>query len=259
MAEFLEEEDLGEGVRVLRLNRPPASALNTPFLLSIAQRLNELSHMESLRALVLTGTGKVLSAGLDLKEAVNFSVAEQTDVCDGLNRAYGALYGFPKPVIAAINGHAIAGGLFFVLAADYRIAAEGSRFGLTEVRVGVRFPVSALQIAKAELSATLSRRLLLSGRNIEAGEALDHKLLDEVVARDEVMDRAVSVARDYAAIPPMAYGDVKRQLRGAAMDKIHDAIENGNDPTLNGWFTEESQAAASALLAAATSGRGRSS
>ena len=252
MADFLDEEDLGEGVRVLRLNRPPASALNTPFLLSIAQRLNELAHMDTLRALVLTGTGKVLSAGLDLKEAVSFTVAEQTAVCDGLNRAYGALYGFPKPVIAATNGHAIAGGLFFVLAADYRIAAEGSRFGLTEVRVGVRFPVSALEIANQELSPTLSRRLLLSGRNIGAVEALEHKLLDEVVPLDEVMDRAVSVARDYATIPPIAYGDVKQQLRGPAMTKISDAIETGNDATLDGWFTEETRTAAMALLAAAT-------
>ena len=252
MADFLVEQDLGEGVRVLRLNRPPASALNTPFLLSIAQRLNELAHMNDLRALVLTGSGKVLSAGLDLKEAVEFSLTEQTAVCDALNRAYGALYGFPKPVIAAVNGHAIAGGLFFVLAADYRIAAHGSRFGLTEVRVGVRFPVSALEIAREELSPTLRRRLLLSGRNVEADEALDHKMLDEVQAQDAVMSRAVSVARDYATIPPIAYRDVKRQLREPALAKIRDAIDNGNDETLDGWFTEESRAAASALLAAAT-------
>ena len=252
MPEFLHEEDLGEGVRVLRLDRPPASALNAPFLLSIEQRLNELSHMETLRALILTGTGKVLSAGLDLKEAVDFSLKEQTAVCDALNRAYSALYGFPKPVIGAINGHAIAGGFFFVLGADYRIAAEGSRFGLTEVRVGVRFPVAALEMARAELSATMSRRLLLSGRNIEAAEALDHKVLDEVVARNAVMARALEVARDYAAIPPLAYGDVKHQLRAPVMAKIRDAIDNGNDPTLDGWFTDESRDAAAALLAAAT-------
>lgn len=252
MAEFLKEEDLGEGVRLLRLSRPPASALNTPFLTAIAQRLNELAHMDTLRALVLTGTGRVLSAGLDLKEAVDFNLAEQTAVCDGLNRAYGALYGFPKPVIAAVNGHAIAGGLFFVLASDYRIAAEGSRFGLTEVRVAVRFPVSALEIAKQELSPTLSRRLLLSGRNIEADEALEHRLLDEVVAPDQVLARAVQVARDYAGIPPIAYGQVKSQLRGSVLAKITDAIENRNDETLDGWFTEESRSAATALLAAAT-------
>ncbi len=252
MAEFLEEEDLGEGVRVLRLNRPPASALNTPFLLSIEQRLKELSHMDDLRALILTVTGKVLSAGLDLKEAVEFSLEQQTAICDALNRAYGALYGFPKPVIAAINGHAIAGGFFFVLGADYRIAAEGSRFGLTEVRVGVRFPVSALEIAREELPPTMNRRFLLSGRNISADEALDHKVLDEVLPGEGVMARAVEMARDYATIPPIAYGDVKHQLRGPAVAKIRDAIDNGNDPTLDGWFTEESKAAAAALLAAAT-------
>ena len=252
MAEFLQEEDLGEGVRVLRLARPPASALNTAFLLDIEQRLKELAFMPDLRALILTGTGKVLSAGLDLKEAVDFDLEAQTAICDALNRAYGALYGFPKPVIAAINGHAIAGGFFFVLGADYRIAADASTFGLTEVRVGVSFPISALEIAKAELSATLSRRLLLSGRNIKADEALDHKVLDEVVTRDEVMTRAIQVARDYATIPPIAYGDVKAQLRADALERIRRAVEEGEDPTLKGWFTAESREAAASLLAAAT-------
>lgn len=252
MTEFLHEEDLGGGIRVLRLNRPPASALNTTFLLAIEQRLKELSFMEELRSLILTGTDKVLSAGLDLKEAVDFSLEQQTAVCDALNRAYGALYGFPKPVIAAINGHAIAGGFFFVLGADYRIAADSARFGLTEVRVGVRFPIAALEMARLELSPTMSRRLLLSGRNIRADEALDHKVLDEVVAPDGVMPRAIEMAKDYATIPPIAYGDVKQQLREPALERIRDAIENANDPTLDGWFTDESRSAAAALLEQAT-------
>lgn len=252
MTKFLEEEDLGGGIGVLRLNRPPASALNTPFLLDIEQKLSELAERQDLKALILTGTGKVLSAGLDLKEAVGFDLQAQTDICDALNRAYGALYGFPKPVIAAINGHAIAGGFFFVLGTDYRIATDRATFGLTEVRVGVRFPVAPLEMARDELSATMLRRFLLSGRNIKAPEALDHKILDEVVNAEQVMKRAIEVAADYATIPPIAYGDVKRQIRGATLARIRDVIENRNDPTLDGWFTEESKASAAALLAAAT-------
>lgn len=252
MTEFLHEEDRDGGIRILRLNRPPASALNTPFLLAIAQRLNELSLKDDLRALILTGTDNVLSAGLDLKEAVDFSLEQQTAVCDALNRAYGALYGFPKPVIAAINGHAIAGGFFFVLGADYRIASQRARFGLTEVRVGVRFPIAALEMAREELSPTMRRRLLLSGRNISAEEAREHNVLDEVVSPDQVMERALEFAQDYATIPPIAYGDVKKQLREKALDRIRDAIETRNDPTLDGWFTDESKAAAAALLEQAT-------
>ncbi len=252
MTEHLEEEDLGGGLRLLRLNRPPASALNSPFLLSIEQRLNELAAHPEVKALILTGTGKVLSAGLDLKEAVGFDVQGQTDVVDALNRAFGALYAFAKPAIAAINGHAIAGGFFFVLGCDYRIAAEGASFGLTEVRVGVRFPVSAIEIAKAELSPTMSRRLLLSGRNIRADEALDHKVLDEVLPADTVMARAAEVAADYASIPPIAYGDVKAQTRADVLAKIRDAVDNRADPCLDGWFTNETRETAAALLAAAT-------
>ncbi|MEM7427789.1 MAG: enoyl-CoA hydratase/isomerase family protein [Pseudomonadota bacterium] len=252
MSEYLEEEDLGQGLRVLRLNRPPASALNTPFLLDIARRLGELAAHPEVKALILTGTDRVLSAGLDLKEAVKFSAEEQDDIVDGLNRAYGALYGFPKPVVGAVNGHAIAGGFFFVLGCDYRIAAEGASFGLTEVRVAVRFPVSAIEMAKAELSPTMSRRLLLSGRNIRAAEALDHKILDEVVPAAEVMSRARETAADYASIPPIAYADVKAQTRGDVVARIRDAVEKREDPCLDGWFTKETRTTAAALLAAAT-------
>ena len=252
MSEFLPEDDLGGGVRVLRLARPPASALNSPFLLEIEDRLNTLAGDPDLKALILTGTGKVLSAGLDLKEAVGFSDQDQTDIVDALNRAYAALYGFPKPVVAAINGHAIAGGFFFVLGADYRIAATESTFGLTEVRVGVTFPVVALEMAKAELSATMSRRFLLSGLNIKADEARDHKVIDEIVGRDTVLSRAVEVARDYAKIPPIAYADVKRQLRSEVLIKARAAIDGREDPALQGWFTEETRSTAAALLKAAT-------
>ena len=252
MTEYLEEEDLGGGLRLLRLNRPPASALNSPFLLSIEQRLAELAVHPDVKALILTGTDRVLSAGLDLKEAVGFDAQAQTDVVDALNRAYQVLYGFPKPVIAAINGHAIAGGFFFVLGSDYRIAADGASFGLTEVRVGVRFPVAAIEMAKAELSPTMSRRLLLAGRNIKADEALDHKILDEVLPADQVMARAREVAADYASIPPIAYGDVKAQMRREALARIRDAVDNRNDPCLDGWFTTETRDTAAALLAAAT-------
>lgn len=248
---FLREELLGDNVLKIELDRPPANALTVAFLDEIENRLAALRSGNTVRAIIITGAGKALSAGLDLKEAQHFSAGQQSAMADALNRAYGALYSFPKPVIAAVNGPAIAGGLFFVLTADYRIAAPQALFGLTEVRVGVQFPVAPLEIARAELAPAQARRFLLSGRNAGTDTALDAGVIDEVVEPDALMKRSFAVARDYAALPPKAFAGIKAQLRAPALSAIRAAIEQRNDPTLEGWFTDETAEAARILLATA--------
>ena len=94
--------------------------------------------------MILTGHGSVFSAGLDLKEIPRYDGAQQNRMLARLNKVIHRLYAMPIPVVAAVNGHAIAGGLVLALACDWRVAAEtGALFGLTEIRVGVPYPVSA--------------------------------------------------------------------------------------------------------------------
>ncbi len=243
--------DHGGGITQLALARPPVNALNPEFLGEIDVRLSEIESGADVRAIVITSDLPVFSAGMDLKEAQEFTVEEQTAVVDGLNGTFCRLYGIKKPVIVAVNRAAIAGGLFFVLAADYTIAGKGAKFGLTEVRVGVDFPVTPLEIACAELTPSASRRLMLGGRNLDADAAREMGIVDEVVDPAELIALAMEVAKDYAEIPAMAYSRVKMQLRGRVIKKLRDTIESQIDPTRNGWFTEETLGAMKALMAEA--------
>src|SRR5689334_8529697 len=154
--------ETSNGISTLRLNRPPANALDLPFLTELGDAFTELENQTEVRALIVTGRDKFFSAGLDLKAVPAYSADEQRLLASELNRMVGRLYGLPLPVIAAVNGHCIAGGVIVALCCDYRIAAAGDyKIGLTEARVGVVFPVGPMAVVQGELSAPAARRAVL--------------------------------------------------------------------------------------------------
>ncbi len=252
MSDNLDREDAAGGVTILTLKRAPVNALNPDYLSEIEATLSAIDADSSVRALVLTSGLKVFSAGMDLKEAIDFTDADQTAVVDGLNATYTRLYAMSKPVITAANGAAIAGGLFFILATDYTVARQRAKFGLTEVRVGVNFPVAPLEIARATLSPAAFRQVLLGGNLLDAAVAKEMGIVDEVVEPDDVMERALAVARNYAAIPPKTYASVKMQMRKNELDLISRVLAEGTDTTRNSWYSDETRGAMTALLEAAT-------
>ena len=242
-------ETRDDGIAVVTMHRAPVNALMPDFLAEVAAAAAACAADPAVRALVLTSGLKVLSGGFDLKAAQAFTRDKETAIVDHLNADFTSLYAFPKPLITAANGAAIAGGLFFVLSADYTVAARHAEFGLAEVRVGANFPVGPLEIARDALSPAARRRLMLGGRPVDAETARAMGIVDEIAEPDALLDRAVAVARDYAENPPLAYAAIKAQLRGPALKTIHDTIANGSDPTRTGWFTEETKAAMAAMIA----------
>ena len=134
----------GDGIIELQLGRAPVNALSAEFLMEFADEITRIGQDDEVRAIILTSPFKVFSAGLDLKEAQDFDLEQQQAIVRGLNEGFLALYACPKPVVACIGGAAIAGGLFFVLASDRRVALSKSSFGLAEVRVGADFPFGPL-------------------------------------------------------------------------------------------------------------------
>lgn len=242
-------ETLAEGVTGMQIDRAPVNALNPTFLAEIDRVIESLAKDDAVRAVVLSGAGKTLSGGMDLKELLDFSSADQRAMVTGLNRTFSALYGFPKPLICAANGPGIAGGLFFVLVSDYCVASERAVFGLAEMRVGIRFPVGPFEIASHELAPHACRRIMLGGASHDAATALQLGLIDEAVARDDVMARAIEVATDYAGLPGDAYAHTKRQLRGEVLDRIAGVLEADSDPMSAGWATDETRVATQAMLA----------
>ena len=236
-------------VALVTLRRPPANALNIELTEEVAALFQDLGQDRSVRAVILTGHGKSFCAGVDLKLVPDFDHSRQRRMVKALNHAFHSIYSCPLPVVGAINGHAIAGGLLLALCCDWRIAAKTPFLaGLTEVRVGVPYPVAAMEVARHELRPDVARRLVLSGQNMASIAALDAGVFDEAVDPDTLLRRALAKAEEFAALPQGAFARTKRQLRAGAVEVIEAAVA-GEEPLLDNWLSRETVAAAATVLA----------
>jgi enoyl-CoA hydratase len=235
-------------IAIVTLRRPPANAMNLEFTGEIATVFQGLGQDRSVRSLVLTGQGKSFCAGVDLKALPSFDEIYQRRMVDALNRAFYAVYSCPVPVVGAINGHAIAGGLVLALCCDWRIAAKAQFLaGLAEVRVGVPYPVAAMEVARQELRPDVARQLVLFGQNVTAAAAVQAGVFDEMVDSEALLERALAKAHEFVALPQTAFARSKRQLRSRAYAAIEAAIA-GAEPLLEGWLSRETIEAAAAVL-----------
>ena len=235
-------------VAILRLDRPPVNALELGLAAEMGRRLTEVEASDA-GAIVLTGAGACFSAGLDLKVVPRYGREEQRAMVAAANRLLARLYACPRPVVAAINGHAIAGGFVIALACDYRVAVEsGCKLGLTEARAGIPFPAAAMTILRAELAPAPARRLTLYARNVDPATALACGAVDELAPAARVRERALEVARDMAAIPRETYTRIKHQLRADVMARLGEIDARGADPLLAAWLDSEAGGAAAAVL-----------
>ena len=243
------ELDVGDGIATLRINRPPVNAIDLPTIEQMGVAMADIEARRDLKALLVTGAGRCFSAGLDLKLVPTYGRDEQRRTIQGINNLVGRLYGLPLPTVAAVNGHAIAGGLVLALACDYRVGTKAPcQIGLTEARAGVPFPRVAMAVVQAELSPPAARRLTLVARNSAPEAALAEGILDELQPEDRVLTRAQELAAELGAISRVAYTRTKHQLRGTILAALADSISGGTDPLLDDWLNPETPGAAAALL-----------
>jgi enoyl-CoA hydratase len=232
-------------VALVRGDRPPANAMNLELLADLVAALDELAA-DRPGAVVLAGRPGYFSAGVDLKLAPTLTAEQQAEMVAGINRMAIGWYGFPRPVVAAVDGHAIAGGLVLAMAADHRVAGQTGKLGLTELRAGIPYPAAALGVVAAELAPPVVRRLVLGAELIDPAQALEWSVVDELAPEGAVVDRALAVATDLAATPRATYTRVKEQLRGAKVAELEAAA--AADPLLRGWLDSETAAAAASRL-----------
>lgn len=242
---LLEQHD---AITVVRLNRPPANA----FCLELAREIEvalDSPAVNAAEALVLTGAGHFFSGGLDLEAVPTYSTEEQGSFLAILNRVMARLYTCPIPVVAAVNGHAIAGAFMLALTSDYRIGPTGdAQFGLTEARVGIPFPAVPMIVLRAECAPQDVRYTTLFARTFSSEEALRRGMFDELQHPEAVLERALEVARDLASMPADGYQRIKHQVRRAAIEQIQEVIATDADPMLEGWLSPEAEKASLAHL-----------
>jgi enoyl-CoA hydratase len=244
MAELVQIEEHGE-VALVRIDRPPANAMDLD-LLEAGNAVREELEAASPGAVVLTGRPGYFSAGVDLKLAPTLGPEQQGEMVAGINRLFAGWYAFPRPLVCAVNGHAIAGGLILALCGDYRVCATEGKLGLTELKAGIPYPAAAMGVVRHELSPQAARQLVLRAGLVEPRRAHELGAVDELAEPEIVIDRALEIASERAELPRAAYEHVKRQLRGPAIDEIEAAV--ANDPLASGWLSDESAGAAAGIL-----------
>jgi enoyl-CoA hydratase len=213
------ERESHDGIVTLRLAHGKASALDVELLEALDAALEE-TERAGARAVVLTGSGSIFSAGVDLFRLTNDGAPYVARFFPILARAVRRLFTFPRPVVAAINGHAIAGGCVLAEACDHRLMAEGKgRIGVPELLVGVSFPALVLEVLRFAAAPQHLQEIVYGGQTFGTEAALAKGLVDEVVAPEMLAARAQEVASHLASIDPAAFAITKRQLRADAIER----------------------------------------
>lgn len=219
---------------MLALSVGPVNALDVEVLDGFTGAIGGL-HDSGAPALVVTGSGRAFSAGVDLNRVVDGGAGYTDRLIPALAAAFAAVFRYPGPTVAAINGAAIAGGCVLACACDRRLISPDAQIGAPEVRVGVAFPAAALEIMRYACGDR-AEEVLLGGRTYRGDGAVTAGLAHRVVAED-LMGAAVAEASDLADIPADPYRNTKAQLRAPTMARIRDGAVD--DEVRRMWGAEQ--------------------
>ena len=198
-------------VALLRMEAGKANAIGPAFLSALD---NLLGGLDGAAAVVMTGQGNAFSVGLDLPALIGLDREALRGLISRFDEVMLRLFEFAAPMVAAVNGHAVAGGCVLALQADVRLVADKElRIGLNETQLGIGLPASVLEPLRLQVPASSLLPLALEGRLVAPREALALGLVHEVVPEAELLDRALFRARALAALPPGGVRLVKAALR----------------------------------------------
>lgn len=233
---------MDDGVAVVTMQYGKANALDIEFCEALAERFVGLRRSDA-RAVVLTGQGGIFSAGVDLKRLAAGGGEYARRFLPALHKLYETVFFHPQPVVAAINGHAIAGGCVLACCADRRVMADAAgRIGVTELLVGVPFPALAFEIVRHAVPSRHFAEFVLSGATYETTAALDCGWIDEVAEPDALLGDAVAIAHELALLSPAAFAETKRQLRQPVSEWLARTGEATDRTVTDIWASPDTQA-----------------
>ena len=220
-----------EGTHVITIERPPMNALDLDTIIAL-ERTFAAARDAAHGGIVLTGSGRAFSAGVDTRAFANYGRDERHAMVHAITRMVARLLEISSPVVAAINGHALGGGFVLMLACDYRIAVDNdeAKLGMTEAKAGIPFPAGPLEIIRHELSPQLLRRLTLTSAVFSTRVLFDLGILDALCAGENIKSKALEMATSLAAQP--GFRAVKQQIRGRLAKRVADMATSGDDAFL---------------------------
>jgi enoyl-CoA hydratase len=237
---MIERSDV-EGIAILKLARGKANAMDIELCQAVIDAFRSL-QTSLAKAVILSGEGGMFSAGVDLIRTSAGGPDYVRKFLPVLNAMFDAVFHFPRPVIAAVNGHAIAGGCVLACCADYRVMAQGNgRIGITELLVGLPFPALAFEVMRFATTPRFFPQAVYGGQTHLSDGGLERGWIHEVVPATELIDRALAVARGLAALPAITFATTKRQLHADVLARMEKDGAATDAAVIDVWASSEAQ------------------
>jgi enoyl-CoA hydratase/carnithine racemase len=223
VSEFVRLE-VADGVGTLRLDRPPVNAMNAAMQDQLHDVAQQAAGRDDVRAVVVYGGERAFAAGADVKEMAAMTHAQMVARAEPLQAAFNAVAAIPKPVVAAITGYALGGGLELALAADVRFCADDAKLGQPEILLGVIPGAGGTQRLARLIGPSRAKELIFTGRTLDAYEALRAGLVNKVVPAEELLPVATAWAAQFARGPAVALAAAKRAVDEGLEAALDDAL-----------------------------------
>ncbi len=211
------------GVATVEMCHGKVNAMDLELCLALEQCFEELDRDPEIEVAVLTGNRRVFSAGVDLKRLIAEPVEYVDQFFPAIRRVFYRVFTFSKPLIAAISGHALAGGCVVASAADYRVLARDAKIGMPELRVGLALPTEGIECFRFAVAPQYFQRVVTSGAAFCNEQAITAGLADVLVDHSEVLPQAQAFAAEYRQIPRKVFALTKEQIRRPVLEKMSEA------------------------------------
>ena len=234
------EKIINDEIATIMLNRGKVNALNEQMVKEIKDVLNDIIADPKVKAAILTGHGKFFSFGFDIPEFYEYSKENFTQFLSDFSDLYLGIYTSPKPVIAALNGHTIAGGCILASVCDYKIMETGkSKISLNEINLGASIFFGVVEILKNLIGQKNAEKILFSGSMFSADEALDLGLIDSVSEPGNLMDKALKTANEYGSKNSAAFSAIKGHFRNNIVEEIKKKEKDSIDEFVEIWYSDK--------------------
>jgi enoyl-CoA hydratase/carnithine racemase len=233
--------EVKDGVGTIRLDRPPVNALNAQVTAELAELAKEVTERDDVRAVILYGGEKTFAGGADIKEMAARTYPEIAKFGATLTGTIAAIANIPKPVVAAITGYALGGGLELALAADRRVAGDNVKVGQPEIQLGVIPGAGGTQRLARLIGPSKTKDIVYTGRFVKAEEALQLGIVDQVVAPDDVYAAAHKWAAQFANGPAVALRAAKAAIDGGLDMDLPNALKLESHLFAALWATQDQQ------------------